>query len=341
MDMKPNRPHIVIEGNIPFAHGLLEPHAKVSYPAPAEITPGLMADADALITRTRTRCDSSLLSASPCSIIASATIGLDHVDIPYCTSRGIEVCNAPGCNAPAVAQYVMASIISIHGLDLQGLTLGIVGVGHVGSIVARWAESTGMKVLLCDPPRSRRENSAIFTDIDIIAAEADIITFHTPLTKSGPDATYHLCDATFLSKLRRRPVIINSARGPIVDTPALIDAIRTERVSHAVIDCWENEPDISPELLHLATIATPHIAGYSRQGKIRATKMAVAAVSRHFGWPEPVMHEEVPDHAPDSVDTRDVADSYSPEVDTIRLKEDPEQFESLRNNYNLRNEVGS
>lgn len=331
--------NIVVEANIPFIKGVFEPNATVTYLPPEAITPGAMSRADALVTRTRTRVDASLLYSSPCSMVASATIGLDHVDLPWCASQGIEVANAPGCNAPAVAQYVLSSILHLHPAPLSGLTLGVVGVGHVGSIVARWGKELGMRVLLCDPPRAEKEGSAPFVSLDVIAREADFITFHTPITSTGPYPTFHLCSDGFLESLRRRPVIINSARGPVVSTPALCGAITSGAVSAAVIDCWEGEPSISPRLLELAAIATPHIAGYSREGKIRATRMAAEAVCRHFGLPLPQWPEAIPVGAADTVTPASIISSYDPFVDTLRLKSSPADFESLRNHYNLRAEV--
>ena len=134
-------------------------------------------------------------------------------------------------------------------------TLVIVGVGHVGYIVEKWAKAFDMRVLVCDPPRERAEGGDGWSSLDRIAAESDIITFHTPLTKDGDDATWHMADASFFDKLRRAPIIINSARGPVVDTEALIEALDSGKVSKAVIDCWEGEPAISTELLRRAAIA--------------------------------------------------------------------------------------
>ncbi len=332
-------PHIVIERNVPFARGLFDNMARVSYLPASEITSATMKDADALITRTRTRCDEHLLRGSRCRIIASATIGLDHVDSDWCTANGITVRNAPGCNAPAVAQYVMASIISAYGKNLGGLTIGIIGVGHVGSIVARWASQLGMNVLAVDPPRAEVEGPAGFSTLDEVAERADIITVHTPYTKTGPHATHHLMDYTFFRALKRKPMIINSARGPIAETAALKAALAEGSVSKAVIDCWEGEPNIDRELLDMAFIATPHIAGYSREGKIRATAMASAAVAEALGLPRPVMSEEVAPGAAPSVTVESIAGSYNPMVDTEMLRHDPEAFERLRNEYNLRAEV--
>lgn len=333
--------NFIVEANIPFAKGLLEHFGRVSYLQPNEITREAMATCDALITRTRTRCDASLLEGSRCSMIASATIGLDHIDLDYCRQIGIEVANAPGCNAPAVAQYVLSSVIAACGADrLKGLTIGIVGVGHVGRIVEQWAGQLGMTVMRCDPPRARREGAEGFSTLEEIARRADIITFHTPYTRSGGDATHHLADEAFFNTLGRpRPIIINSARGPITDTAALLNAINDGRVGRAIIDCWENEPEISRELLEKAFIATPHIAGYSREGKIRATKMAMDAVARHFGFSLREMDETVPAGARESIDAEMIAASYDPLADTAELRADPSRFEELRNHYNLRAEV--
>lgn len=335
------KPHIVIEKNIPFVCGLLDGVARVSYLSAEEITAETMRSADALITRTRTQCNSALLADSRCQIIASATIGLDHVDAEYCRERGIEVANAPGCNAPAVAQYVLASVIAAYGEErLKGLTIGIVGVGHVGKIVERWARQLGMAVLLCDPPRADKEGSDAFVSLSEIAEQSDIITFHTPLTACAPYPTFHIADERFFGRLRKTPMIINAARGPVVDTQALLDAMYRGLVGRVAIDCWEGEPDINRQLLEQAFIATPHIAGYSHQGKVRATKMAVDAVAAKLGLTPRPMAENVPSGAASIVDAQSIVASYNPLADTAALRSNPEDFESLRNRYNLRMEVG-
>lgn len=335
---------VIIENKIPFIQGILDEYCDVEYLAPDAITREAMHTADALITRTRTRCDELLLDGSRCRFIATATIGTDHIDLDYCRRNGITVANAPGCNAPAVAQYVMSSILHRRNMrgdmrPLSSLTIGIVGVGHVGSIVEQWSRQIGLKVLLCDPPRAECEGADAFVDIATIARQADIITFHTPLTRDGNHPTYHLCDAEFLVSTQHHPLIINSARGPIVDTPALVDALRRNIVADAVIDCWENEPNISLDLLQHTTIATPHIAGYSREGKIRATSMALQAFCRHFNLPALDVAEKVPPTATEVVTPESILSSYSPEVDSLNLHTAPAAFESLRNNYNYRPEV--
>lgn len=181
MDMTPSgrKLCIVADERVPYLRGVLEPYAEVTYLPGDAIDAEAVSDADALITRTRTRCDSRLLAGSKVRIVATATIGTDHIDIPWCTSAGIATASAPGCNAPAVAQYVMAAILRRHPSP-SGLTLGIVGVGHVGSLVDRWARSLGMRTLLCDPPRARREGSSGFVSHETLLSGSDIVSYHTP-----------------------------------------------------------------------------------------------------------------------------------------------------------------
>ena len=329
----------VIEANIPFIKGLIDDEVAVGYLAPEAITAEAMREADLLITRTRTRCDAALLDGSRCRMIATATIGTDHIDLDYCRRRGIEVANAPGCNAPAVAQYVFASLLALYPEGLEGKTIGIVGVGHVGKIVADWGRQLGMTVLQNDPPRALVEGAEEFVGLDEIAEKADVITYHTPMVRDGEFPTYHLFDQEFADKLRRRPTIINAARGPITDTEALIRAREQGQISNLVIDCWENEPRFSPRLLELAAVATPHVAGYSRQGKIRATRMAVEAVARRFNLSPKPMAETAPEGAAKHVNALAIAQSYNPLEDTAALKTASDDFERLRNRYKLREEV--
>ena len=333
---------IAIEKHVPFIKGVFEPVAEVIYLAPDEFTREAVADVDAIITRTRTRCDAGLLDGSRCRIIATATIGTDHIDLDYCRGRGIVVENAPGCNAPAVAQWVFAAIKATIDRPMDELTLGVVGVGHVGRIVEAWGRAMGMKVLLCDPPRAKAEGEAGFVTLDQVARDADVITFHTPLTRDGEFPTYHLCDQKFISLLKQRPLILNAARGAVTRTVDLIDGIDSGSIGAIGIDCWEGEPSINLELLKRAQVATPHIAGYSVQGKIRATAMAVDAVARHLGIKPARLEVPVPGPHPAAVAPEEI--SYDIMADTATLRavacDLPASFETLRNNYNLRPEPG-
>lgn len=330
--------HVIVEDKIPFIKGVLDPYCRVSYLPSEAIDAAAMSDADALITRTRTRCDAKLLDASPCRFIATATIGLDHIDLDYCRRRGITAVNAPGCNAPAVAQWVLASALRLRSGDPRQLTMGIVGVGHVGGQLAQWARQLGYRLMLCDPPRARQEGADGFSTLDEIARQADIITFHTPLTREGSDATYHLAGERFFDSLERRPLVMNAARGAVINTQAAIRAIEQGRVSAMAIDTWEGEPSINSTLLQLADIATPHIAGYSLMGKVRATAMALNAFTRHFHLPELAPAGEQVKAPATVVTAESILASYDPTADTLTLKTSPNTFEHQRDFYPLRPE---
>lgn len=337
--MEADRPvHVIIESRIPFVDDRLDGIARVTRLAPEEFTPEAVADADALIVRTRTKVDGSLLSGSKVKFVATATIGTDHIDMDWCRENGVVVANAPGCNAPGVAQYVLSSIIEQGYAIGPDTTLGIVGVGHVGSIVERWSRALGLNVLLCDPPRARAEGAEGFVGIDEVARKADIITFHTPLADSGPDATRHLISESFLAACERKPLIINAARGAVADTAALIKAVEDGQIVRPVIDCWEGEPRISERLMALASVATPHIAGYSFEGKVRATQMALDAFTGYFGLPQARPLDGVDMTVADSPSAASISASYSPAADTAALLAAPASFETLRNTYHYRKE---
>ena len=330
---------IIVDSHIPHIQGLIEPRAEVQYLEPNDITREAVKDADALIVRTRTRCDASLLNCSRVRFIGSATIGTDHIDLDYCASHGITVRNAPGCNAPAVAQWVFCAInawMRQRGItSAEGLTLGIVGVGHIGSIVTRWANQLGFTTLLKDPPRENRDGSFddIFSPIEELQRQCDIITFHTPLTRDGRWPTWHLCDKAFLDGLSRCRLILNAARGPIADNTALLGWH-----GDMGLDCWENEPNISRELLEKAIVATPHIAGYSAEGKQRGTAMMLTALNEFYGWDIPVPEITSPATGAAQVTLDGIAASYDILADTARLKTEPAAFESQRNHYPHRKE---
>ncbi len=338
---------IIVDSHIPYISGKIEPFATTEYLEPGDITPIAVREADALIVRTRTRCDAALLEGSRVRFIGSATIGTDHIDLDYCATHGITVRNAPGCNAPAVAQWVFAAIHTWmrtqHITHPNGLTLGIVGVGHIGSIVARWARQLGFNILLNDPPREKRDGSfdVIFGQklhqknrpLFTLQRECDIITFHTPLTRTGQWPTWHLCDRHFLDHLEHCGLIIDAARGAIADNEALLSWH-----GKVALDCWENEPHISPALLDKALVATPHIAGYSIEGKQRGTAMMLAALNDYYGWEIPVPTITAPATGAPEVTLDGIAASYDIMTDTARLKADATAFESLRNHYRHRPE---
>ena len=277
------RPKIVIDADIPFIRGRLEPWADTLYVDQFGFTPENVADADAMIIRTRTRCNRDLLEGSAVKLIATATIGMDQFDLDWCRGAGIECVNAPGCNAPGVAQYVW-SVLLRSGFDPKRMTLGVVGHGNVGSIVADWGRRLGARVLVSDPPK--RDAGTLGCDdtpLDTILKEADAVTLHVPMTRAGEYPTHHLIGERELALMRPGARLVNAARGPVVDNAAWRKAVAEGRV-RAFVDTWEGEPDLDRELLRLAEVATFHIAGYSTEGKQRATRMALEAVGRRFGW---------------------------------------------------------
>ena len=271
---------IVADTNIPFLKGVLEPFAEVVYLDGRAIDRAAMSDADAIIIRTRTRCNAETLAGTRVKMIASATIGTDHIDLPWCAAHGIEVCNAEGCNAGGVADYVFSALYgtaSRHSIKLDGATIGIVGVGHVGKIVEQMARSLGFRVLLNDPPRAAREGDAAFVDLDTLLEQSQVITLHVPLDST----TRGMASEAFFEKMQPGAIFINAARGEVVDESALLHA--RPKLGALILDTWCNEPDVNPNLIEVCDIATPHIAGYSYQGKQNGTAMAVQALARHFG----------------------------------------------------------
>lgn len=322
---------VVVDHKIPYIKEAIERIAdEVIYLPGTEFSKEAVKNADALIVRTRTRCNRELLEGSRVKFIATATIGYDHIDVEYCREAGIAWTNCPGCNAGSVEQYVHSVLLLLQrkkGLDLENATLGIVGVGHVGSRVAQMAEKLGMRVLLNDPPRADRGEQG-FVDLQTIAAECDVITFHTPLNRDGNYRTFHLADEDFLFGLKRCPYVINSSRGEVVDTASLLAALSAGKVRDAVIDTWEYEPFISHELVEVAFLATPHIAGYSADGKANATRMSLEALCRFFGVE--VDFIIVPAEGPKD---------YDPTRDSEWLKASPEKFEWFRGNYPVRREI--
>lgn len=335
---------VIVDNKIPYIAGEIEKIAdKVVYLPGDAFTKEEVKEADALVVRTRTHCNRDLLEGSQVKFIVTATIGFDHIDTEYCHEAGIAWTNCPGCNAGSVEQYIHSVLLLLKrekGLKLKEATLGIVGVGHVGSRVKRMAESLGMKVLLNDPPRADKGEKG-FVDLRTIASESDVITFHTPLIKEGIYRTYHLVDKDFLFSLKRNPVIINSSRGEVVDTASLLIALSAGKVKDAVIDTWEYEPVISRELMEVAFLATPHIAGYSADGKANATRMSLEALARFFGveadfcvMPPGYSGIQFSDDAEEAY-----LQAYNPTRDSEWLKKCPEKFEWFRGSYPLRREM--
>ena len=328
---------IVVDDKIPYIRETICRLAdEVVFLSGAAITADDVRDADVLVVRTRTHCDRQLLEGSKVQLVVTATIGYDHIDTQWLESAGIRWTNCPGCNSGSVAQYVECALLLLEqqkGLSLHQSTIGIVGCGHVGSKVKAVAERLGMQVLICDPLLGNLS----FVSLDEIERRCDVITFHVPLTREGCYATWHMADDSFFRHLTRVPYIINTSRGEVVDNKALLAALQDGRVRDAVIDVWEHEPLPDTELLDRVFIGTPHIAGYSADGKTNADNMVIDAICQQFALPHP--GKIAPPALPNDFHyTGSPLDLYNPMDDSKKLKADASQFEQLRNNYPLRRE---
>lgn len=320
---------LVLDAHIPFIAEAVRrewPQADIYPMEPEQIDASAVRDADVLVVRTRTKVNEQLLAGSRVQLVCTATIGYDHIDTAWCEAHGIRWMSCPGCNARAVCDYIEQALDEAINSKLDGfsqLSLGIIGVGHVGSLVATMAERKGYNVLLNDPPKG------IGVSLDLIAQNCDIITFHVPLINpqspiTNPQyPTFHLCDESFLARCKPGALIINAARGGVVDEQALL------RSGHPyILDTWENEPDISPEVLRHALRASMHIAGYSEEGKRNASQMCLDAIAAHCALPP--ISLPLPAARPSSPGSHWLADI------TAQLREHPGEFEQLRMNYPLR-----
>lgn len=348
--------HIVAERSIPYLRDFAERVGRVTYLDNQDFSPEAISGADALLVRSITRCNEALLSGSSVRYIATATAGFDHIDTAYCHRAGIGWSNAPGCNATAVAQWVLSAVSTYalrHRLSLEGKTLGIVGVGHVGREVQRLAPALGLRLLLCDPPRQEAEgDSEAFVSLEEICRLSDIITLHVPLTREGRHPTLAMVDDTFVERCVRKPLLINACRGPVTRTETLLRARKAGQISGLLIDCWEGEPLISHELLEVADIISPHIAGFSADGKFAGGRMALGAIARNWGIEvEGLMDwsEAVPAPSEPNIDLslfpqeeriyRAILHTLDLEGVGEALRAAPETFETLRKTYDYPREM--
>lgn len=339
---------IVADKAIPFLEGVFDPYADMTYLPGDKIGPEDVRDADVLMVRTRTKCNADLLEGSKVKFIATATIGTDHIDFPYCDSKGIVVRNAPGCNAGGVMEYVFSALYGLasrRSISLQGDTIGIIGVGHVGSLIERMGRALGFKILKCDPPRAEAEGSFGFCDLEYLLQNSQIVTLHVPLDET----TRGMANSEFFSLMQPGAFFINAARGEVVCDDALKAAI--PKLGPVIIDTWNHEPDIDLDLMDKVAIATPHIAGYSYQGKQNGTAAAVRAVAHYFGITE--LYEffpktDLPENEAVKLDLKglnqgEIASvlqyNYPIFTDDFMLRLNPENFDKLRSEYNYRREV--
>jgi erythronate-4-phosphate dehydrogenase len=352
-----NMIRILADDKIPFLKGVLERFCEIKYIPGNKINHEMVKQADALLIRTRTKCSSELLEDTPVQFIGTATIGFDHIDTHFCEKNNIKWINAPGCNSFSVQQYIASALAKISnesGFDPRDKTIGILGVGNVGSKVEALARVLGMNIILCDPPRARREGKAHFSLLGNLLRESDIITLHVPLNIVGEDITYHLFNEKTFRKMKKGAWFINTSRGEVVDTNSLKAVLKSGKFSGAVIDVWENEPDIDSDLLSSAYFATPHIAGYSADGKANGTAIVVNALCRFFNLTEKSWY---PENVPEPISSLIAIDgsgktdneiigeailhTYNIENDDIKLRFSPDGFEKQRGDYPLRREFPS
>lgn len=354
---------LLIDENIPFAQQAFAEFGLVSLCPGRAITNATLRDVEILIVRSVTTINAALLDGTPVRFVGSATIGTDHVDVDYLRRNDIAFANAAGSNANSVAEYAVAAILH-HAyekhLRLSDLTIGVVGVGNVGRRVVRYAEALGLRVLQNDPPRQRAEKNDAFLPLEDLL-DADIISLHSPLTMSGEDATFHLFNARRLAQMKTGSLLINTARGGVVDTAALKETLSEDRLT-ACLDVWENEPEIDGELLKQVDIGTPHIAGYSYDGKINGTQQIYQALCQflnrqprwHPDWaglPQPAQ-ARIEIDKPITLENslrRVVQAAYDITADSAKLKSamtysQPDRgrhFDALRKNYPVRREFSS
>lgn len=347
--------HVIAERSIPYLDGLNIEGVRLTRLENHDFSPQSIRGASALIVRSITRCTEALLSGSAVRLICTATAGVDHIDLDYCARHGIAIRSAAGCNATAVAQWLYSALSTWSqavGEDLRGKIIGIIGVGHVGQQVLSRCSAFGLKPLLYDPPRAEVEGEAGFATLQQIQREADIITLHTPLTLGGAHPTYHLVDRDFIAVCARKPLIVNACRGGVTDTDALLWGMDAGLISAAALDCWEGEPHPRAELLSRALIATPHIAGFSADGKLRGAHMSVEALCSYFGLPLPSgLHStaalEPPptslalEGAGEETLRRAMLQTLDLGSLTCALKTAPQDFEPLRRAYHYPREMAA
>jgi erythronate-4-phosphate dehydrogenase len=348
---------ILYDENIPYGREAFAQLGDVRACAGRAMTPEHVREADVLFVRSVTHVNEALLRDSRVRFVATATSGSDHLDHAYLRRRGIQAVDAIGSNAESVAEYVITGLLELaahHGLTLCGKRIGVIGVGHVGTLVARYAAALGMTVLLNDPPRQRTEPD--FPGVPLAAAlAADIVTLHTPLTSSGPDATRHLLDARRIQNLAPQTIVVHTCRGPVVDTTALLQRLRDRNDVRVLMDVWEGEPVVATDLLQRVFIGTPHIAGYSWPSKVRATEIiyraACAFLDRPPCWRAPDLPPGVPAPqittaaaAPEPALLHAARNVYDILADTARLRQQYDlpagqhgpHFDALRKNYPVR-----
>ncbi|MFA5863736.1 MAG: 4-phosphoerythronate dehydrogenase PdxB [Phycisphaerae bacterium] len=352
---------IVADENIPYVREAFGQLGKIELVGGRAITSALLKDADILLVRSVTRVDQTLLAGTQVKMVATATIGTDHIDEDYLHRSGITFSSAAGSNSNSVAEYITAALLTLaqrKKFTLAGKTIGVIGVGNVGSKVVHKCRQLGMTVLKNDPPVKDLTGSTEYCELKDFINTADFITLHVPLVVKGRYPTLHLVDEKFLGKMKPSAYLFNSSRGSVVDGGALKRALQAKRLAGAVLDVWENEPDIDVELLKMIDLGTPHIAGYSFDGKVNGTELIYQAACRFLGvkpsWnPKTIMPAPpVPAMSVACSSTEEkflypvIKTIYDIEADDARLREitplssekRPKHFDQLRKHYPVRRE---
>ena len=282
---------ILVDENMPYARELFSRLGEVKAVPGRPIPTEALTDADALMVRSVTKVNEALLGDKAIKFVGTATAGTDHVDQAWLEQAGIGFSAAPGCNAIAVVEYVFSALLMLAGRDgfaLADRTVGIVGVGNVGGRLQKRLEALGIKTLLCDPPRADNGEEGDFRSLDELVAQADVLTFHTPLYKDGPYKSLHLANEALIASLKPGAILINACRGPVVDNAALLKCLNAGQKLSVVLDVWEPEPDLNLALLDKVDLGTSHIAGYTLEGKARGTTQVFEAYSQFIGQPQEV-----------------------------------------------------
>lgn len=297
--------YLVVDENIPFAREAFSHLGSVTVLPAHEMTPATLRNTQVLITRSNRQVNADLLTDTDVQFVGTATTGVDHVDQRYLAERRIGFAAALGCNANSVAEYVLTALLTTahqRGMSLNGKTIGLIGVGRIGSLVANKVRALGMEPVLNDPPLARETGHSHYRPITE-ALQADVVTLHVPLTGDGPDPTLHLIGEQELSRMAPSAVLINAARGEVVDTNALLQALTRRTIGGAVLDVWEGEPSIRWDLFSQALIGTPHVAGHSYDGKVNGTVMMYQACCRFWGieptWTPPTTLPSTTNLAPE------------------------------------------
>lgn len=351
---------ILADENIPYVQEAFSSLGEVQTVEGRRLTRADLVNKEILLVRSVTPVNANLLAGTRVRFVGTATIGYDHVDLEYLQEQGIGFTSAPGSNATAAAEYVISALLIIserQGFELHEKTVGIIGCGNVGSRVWQKLKALGVQCLLYDPPLQEKTGSGGFVDLETVLS-AQIITLHVPLEKTGKYPTYHLVNADFLEKLRRDVIFINTSRGNVIDENALFKRLNAHPTMIAVLDVWKNEPRINLFLLQRVALGTPHIAGYSLDGKVRGTEMIYTTTCHFFNqspiWQVQTSLPEPPltrlffsKTAEDSVALRTaVMACYDVRRDDTMLRlivQSPQShtlFDNLRKNYPIRREFG-